>query len=82
MKCAVCGRAWANFAALRLIGYMAGFDEADRPILIEQRNCDGCEMTTSRVVAHVQVAAGDIGKIGRSARAALEEVEFHLRGES
>lgn len=82
MRCGVCGKEWETFAAMRLIGYIAGFDGDDHPIIVQQRNCT-CEMTTSAPVDR-SVAEADVtipGKIGISARNALEDVDMHLRGE-
>lgn len=82
MKCTFCGAEWASFEALpRKIGYFAGFDERDHPVLFIQRNCT-CEATFSQSIGRetVEREATGTGKVAKSAAIALEDLELHLRG--
>jgi hypothetical protein len=77
MKCGICGAQWERFGDLALIGYMAGFDGEDHPVLIQHRNCT-CYATHSQTVDHATVAAAarGVGPVADSARAALLDLEL------
>ncbi len=80
MQCAVCGKEWECFGSMRLIGFIAGFDGEDHPVVLQARNCT-CEGTFSETVDRLVVEAALTvpGKIGISARAAIEDLEMHIR---
>lgn len=80
MRCDCCGAEWESFAVLpRLLGFLAGFDDDDRCVLMQMRNCT-CEATYSEPVERAIVEAAaklPTSKISDSARDALETLELH-----